>query len=796
MLLIIPAALIAQNNINLKEAEKLEGYFDFYWNEDKGEIYLSVDKLNQEFLYVNSLTAGIGSNDIGLDRGQLGGTQIVYFEKRGPKILLIQPNYDYRAKTDNELERKSVREAFATSVLWGFKIEQEDDGAYLINLTDFLMNDAHGVSDRLRAQGEGNFSIDKSRSALYREGTFNFPKNSEFEAMLTFKGRPTGRYLRSVAPNGESFTVRQHHSFIELPDDGYEPRKHDPRGGFFGISYQDYGTPIDESLVKRFISRHRLQKKNPEAAVSEVVEPIVYYLDNGTPEPVRSALLDGARWWAQAFEDAGFKDAYRVEIMPEDAHPMDVRYNVIQWVHRSTRGWSYGASVTDPRTGEIIKGHVSLGSLRVRQDFLIAEGLLAPYKNGNEEDPRMMEMALARIRQLSAHEVGHTLGLAHNFAASTYGRESVMDYPHPTVRLDENGEIDLSDAYDTGIGEWDKVAIAFGYQDFPEGTDEEAELNKLLEQAHSEGYRYITDQDARPQGGAHPKAHLWDNGADAVAELERVMSIRKKALNDFSEANIRTGRSMSELEDVLVPVYLFHRYQVEAAVKLIGGVDYNYKMRGDNQPGPEILPAKVQATATNSLLKTIKPEHLAMPESVLQTIPPRAAGIGSSRELFRGNTGPTLDPLGIAHTTADFIFGLMLHPQRANRLVEQSSLDDKNYSLDDLLDAIFKATWDEKPGDDYHGAIQVMANYAALNNLIKLSMSDAAHPAVKSNVLKRLKDLKANLMPGTFRDDGVYAEMLLTQFFEHPGDFEGMEVLPAPPGSPIGSDKPEFCSYN
>ncbi len=776
-----------------KELTITEGYFDYYWDEASGKLWLVVDKLNEEFLYVNSLTAGIGSNDIGLDRGQLGGTQIVHFEKRGPKILMVQPNYDYRAETDNALEKKAVKEAFASSVLWGFKVEAEEDGKYLIDMTSFLQRDAHGVADRLRGGREGTYRVDNSRTALYKEGTMNFPKNTEFESMITFTGQATGRYLRSVTPNSSSFTVRQHHSFIELPDDNYTPRAHDPRGGFFGISYQDYGTPIESSLVKRFISRHRLEKVDPTAEMSEVKEPIVYYLDNGTPEPVRSALLDGARWWAQAFEAAGFKDAYRVEVLPEDAHPLDVRYNVIQWIHRSTRGWSYGSSVTDPRTGEIIKGHVSLGSLRVRQDFLIAEGLLAPYKNGDEQDPRMIEMALARIRQLSAHEVGHTLGITHNFAASAYGRESVMDYPHPTVTLNRGGEINLSDAYDTGIGEWDKLAITFGYQDFPDGTDEAAALNELLEQAHEDGLEFVTDQDARPQGGAHPRAHLWDNGSGAISELENVMAIRKIALNNFGEANIRTGRSMSELEDVLVPIYLFHRYQVEAAVKLIGGVDYGYKLRGDNQSTHSMVDAATQKKAIDAMLETLKAENIALPESILETIPPRAAGIGSTRELFRGNTGPTLDPLGLAHTTASFISGLMLNPQRANRMVEHNSRDNSMPGFSDMLDQMLNATIYAKLKNDYNSSVQAMVNYAVLGNMIGLANSSSTNALTKSLTLNKLMEVQIWLEKNTSADK-VLAAQMLKQYMDDPSEFEGMQVLPAPPGSPIGTLELEFCS--
>jgi hypothetical protein len=498
---------IAQTADSIEEALRgktaMPGYFPLYWDDNTGRLWMIVDKWETEFLYVNSLAAGVGSNDIGLDRGQLGDRRIVFFRKIGAKVLLMQPNYGFRADSSDTAERSAVAESFAQSVVWGFKAEKASGNRVLIDITDFALRDAHGVMRRLRLQREGEFFLDASRSAIYLERTNSFPKNTEVEALLTFTtDRPIGNYLRSVAASETEFSVRQHHSFIELPDAGYTPRPFDPRSGYFTVGYMDYAAPIDADIVKRWIPRHRLKKKDPAAAVSEPVEPIVYYVDRGAPEPIRGALLEGARWWNQAFEAIGYRNAYRVELMPEGVDPMDVRYNVIQWVHRSTRGWSYGSSVIDPRTGEIIKGHVTLGSLRVRQDYLIATGLLAPYEEGKPVSPQMREMALARLRQLSAHEVGHTLGLAHNFAASINKNASVMDYPHPYIALGEGDAIDLSNSYATEMGEWDNVTIAYGYQDFAPGTDEAAELQKILNNATARGLLYITDRDARPTGGA------------------------------------------------------------------------------------------------------------------------------------------------------------------------------------------------------------------------------------------------------------------------------------------------------
>ncbi|MEO0627067.1 MAG: zinc-dependent metalloprotease, partial [Bacteroidota bacterium] len=562
-----PLPTIAKYTENMDERP---GFFTTYWDEQGGRILMEISQWEEDFLYVNSLTAGLGSNDIGLDRNQLGDNRVVRFEHSGPRVLLVERNMSYRAVSDNEAERLAVQEAFAESVLYGTKALAATDSTLLIDLTGLLFQDMHGVSQRLKSRGQGIYKVDPKRSAVYLDRTRNFPDNSEFEARLTFAGTPSGSEVRSVSPTPESISLRQHHSFVRLPDDDYQARKFDPRCGYFSFSFSDYAQPIDQPLQQRYITRHRLEKSDPEAERSTAVEPIVYYLDPGTPEPVRTALLEGARWWNEAFEAAGYINAFQVKMLPPDADPMDVRYNLINWVHRSTRGWSYGSSVIDPRTGEIIKGHVLLGSLRVRQDFLLAQGVIEGYASGEQADPRLLEMALARLRQLSAHEVGHTLGLAHNFAASVNGRASVMDYPHPFIQLLSDERIQLEDAYDTGIGAWDKRTILYGYADL-RGQDEDRALSQILNESEAMGLHYLTDQDARSFGSAHPLAHLWDNGESAILELNRLGQLRRTTLNRLGLNNLAPGHPLAELERILAPVYFMHRYQIEAASKFIGG---------------------------------------------------------------------------------------------------------------------------------------------------------------------------------------------------------------------------------
>ena len=793
-LIIAPLASAQSISDRTSGMEKYEGYFNFWWDDDSGKIFLEIDKLDEEFLYVNSLAAGIGSNDIGLDRSQLGNTRVVRFVRVGPKILMIQPNYDFRATSGVELEEKSVDEAFAQSVLFGFDVEAREGERVLVDATDFLMQDSHGVVETLRRNNQGSYSLDKSRSAIYLPGTFNFPKNSEFESTLTFTGTGAGGWLRSVVPSSDAVTVRQHHSFVELPDSGYKPRKFDPRSGFYPISFQDYSAPIGGEFNKRYIVRHRLEKKDRNAEVSEAVHPIIFYLDNGTPEPVRTALLDGGAWWNQAFEAAGYKDAFQIKVLPDDAHPLDIRYNVINWVHRFTRGWSYGSSVVDPRTGEIIKGNVLLGSLRVRQDYLIAEGLLAPYEEGVDPDPQMLKMALDRIRQLSAHEIGHTLGIAHNFAASANDLASVMDYPHPMATLNSDGTFSLENAYDLGIGEWDKRTVIWGYQDFPDGVNEEVALNEIINETIDMGLLYLSDEAARPQGGAHPAAHLGEYGSEVVAQLGHILDIRQAALTRFGERNIKMGRPMSSLEDVLVPIYLYHRYQTEATVKLLGGVDYAYNLRGDGQPGPQIVDAATQRSALDMLLQTLNPQVLALPETLLDLIPPQPARISSSREHFRGYTDPVLDPIAMAEVASDHAASLIFNPQRAARLLNQSARNSENLSFEDVVQTILSHSvlGDRKAG--YYGAIQRSINMSVLRNLISLAAAQNAAPDVKSVSKWILQNLQLDLSEKMNSTDDMiwsahYSEIsnLIDQFIAEPSEFSAPSAPYSPPGAPIGS---------
>jgi hypothetical protein len=767
---------------------KRDGLFPLYWDERTGKLFLEIPVMDQEFIYFTSLPWGVGSNDIGLDRHQLGRERLVTFTRSGPRVLLIEKNTNFRGVTSDANEARGVEESFARSALFGFTVEAQDGARVLVDATEFAVRDAHDATGALRRTQQGTYTLDRSRSAVYLPRTKAFPRNTEIEVTLTLAGTNPGRYVRDVTPNPEAITIRERHSLVALPEPGFKMRAADPRSSFFGISYQDYSQPLGGDFVQRFASRHRIEKRNPGAARSEPVKPIVYYVDNTAPEPIRSALVEGARWWNQAFEAAGYINGFQVQVLPDSIDPLDVRYNVIEYAHRATRGWSYGGAVTDPRTGEMMKGHVILGSLRARQDFLLGEGLEAPYTSGTEKASRVEAMVLSRIRQLSAHEVGHTLGMAHNYIASAEKNSSVMDYPHPMITLNASGDVDITNAYPSNIGEWDKVAVTWGYGEFP--GNEKAQLDSVLVAARSRGLTFLTDQDARPVSSAHPNTHLWDNGTDAVTELNRMMGVRARALSKFGEAVLKRGAPLATMEDVLVPVYLHHRYQLEAAIKVVGGVTYNYNHRGDGLGGPVAVPAARQLVAIDAVTAVLSPANLSLPRALLATLPPRPFLIEPTRELFDRWTGITFDPLAPGATIANVTFSLLLDAERAARMVAQHAVDPSLPGLSDLLKRIESKVFAAPGANAYDATLQQLVQRAYVDQVMQLAES-AEMPLVRAESRYALVSLLTGaLRPGASGRASANAEQLAADIRGWiAGTYKPAErrvKLTVPPGSPIG----------
>ena len=788
----------------------MPGFLPLHWDAKAGRLFLEIPQLNVDMLYFDSLPYGTGSNDLGLDRGQVSPARLVRFERFGPRILLVQPNESFRSSARDPAERLAVRQSFPESIIGSFTVAAEntpgaaDAGAVLVDATDFFLRDAHGVIDALVKQGP--YKLDPARAAIVIDATKVFPTNTEVEAVLTFASEaPTrGSFVRDVTPDAHALTLREHQSFLELPPPGYTPRRYDPRAGYFQFEYRDYAAALGEPLDRRLIVRHRLIKQDPACTRACVaVKPIQYYVDRGAPEPIRGALVEGARWWDQAFQAAGWAPGtFRVEVLPEGADPMDARYNIIQWVHRYTRGWSYGHPVADPRTGEIINGNVTLGSLRGRQDYLIAEALLSPYVTGKkitpENDP-MLAMALARTRQLAAHETGHTLGLAHNFAASAFPHApaesvSVMDYPHPWVTLGKDGVPDLNAAYAVNIGLWDKVAINYGYRQFSDGAEEGAGLDAILSGAAKSGLLYITDEDARPAGGAHPHAHLWDNGTDAADELARILVIRASALARFGENAIPMGAPLAQLQDTLAPLYLMHRYQCEAAIKVIGGLDYRYQVRGDGQMNAAIVSADEQRKALRAVIKTLSADTLTLSEPLLKLLPPRPPGFDRTRESLPSQTGLTFDPIAAAESAADLTLATLFDPARAARLVEYHSRANTP-SLDEVIDAAL-AVRPAQPAAPATGQVSSRqlkeevqsAVYArVVEALLTLAANPEASESVHAIVYRKLEDLRRRGDRNSPLD--AYLMHRIQQFQTDPAKFAAAQPIEAPPGMPIGDDE-------
>jgi len=741
------------------------------------------DGISGRYIYLTQLGTGLGSAPIGLDRAAPAPSRLLVFRRIGKKVAAELENPKFVASRGTPEEQKDVRDAFATSTIWmGDVVKTNPDGSYTVDLASFLARDDVDVPRAVKQGGGGDFKFAPELSAADPNFVKIFPKNAEFAAKLTFLSEEPKDEVTNIAPGNRAFSLTLRHSLIALPAPGYVPR-HDPYGYSIGLQQVDFSAPFGSAIVSDVASRFRLEKTDPTAARSPVKKPIVFYIDPGTPEPIRTALRDGVSWWSRAFDAAGFVDAFRAEILPAGADPLDVRYNMVNWVNRATRGWSYGQPIADPRTGEIIKGSVLLGSLRARQDLIIFQALVGAGLTGTGDPNDPITAMLARIRELGAHEVGHAIGLQHNFAASTQGRYSVMDYPAPRVTL-ENGAPSLKNAYGTGVGAWDMWVIKWLY-----GARTDADAPPMVAQARAQGLRFVADNDARPVSSGHPLGSLWDDGADPIAELRRMIAVRNAALARFGQASIPGGDSLANLRRAFVPIWLLDRYQVEAAAKSIGGVDFPYALNRENMAATP-APGSAQWAALYALLDTLTPAELTVPP---QLLPLLSTGFGGNSdrqadiEIIPTAGGPVFDPLKATEVGAVQTLNALLATDRLNRLEGQHSADQSIPSPAQLFDLVIGRALAHSDGD-----VGRRIATTTILSLARVQHDPALSPTIAFQLAGRLDRLADELQHGHGADQdwarGLAA--LLKDRQELDKAIADPARLPrVPPGMPIGMDE-------
>jgi hypothetical protein len=776
-----------------------DGFIPLYIDGTKGKLYLELPQDSLRVVLVTTQATGLGSNPIGIDRGADGGAQIARFDRSGERVLLTFENWNYRTSaTDNAAHARSVTEAFPPSTIAALPVVASERSRILVDATDFVLTDWLDVSGQLANANQGSYSVSRDRSSVNAALTRAFPRNSEIDAWLTFAsgGRP-GRIVSQIVPDGRAFTLRQHISLLPLPDDGYRPRELDPRVGFFGIEFKDYAQPIQRPLEQRWIVRHRLERVNPADPDSPIKNPLVYYIDPGIPEPVRSATIEGAKWWTQAFDAAGLKGGFRVELLPDGADPMDARYNVVQWENRNERGWSIGGAVADPRTGEVLKAMARLDSHRARTDYNLYAGLM-----GADAAAADTHFVLARVRQVTAHEIGHTLGLAHNYIASTYERASVMDYPPPRVRLTPNGDIGIAEAYGVGPGAYDVWALRWGYGIFPAASERDSR-QALVSEGLKKGFLFLSDADARPEFASDPRTNLWDDAATADEFLRHQMDVRRVAIQRFGERNIRPGEPIALLQERFVPVYFMHRFAINSLSKTIGGMEYSNAVRGDNLQATKPIDGTRQRAALTALVAALSPANLAIPDTVVTLLAPRPFGYSGSVELFGSRTRPAFDELGAARTLAQMIVDAVLQRDRAARLVQQAVHERDALTLADAVDAL-TASW-RTPAASPNGsagvapakaaALQRVAQRAVADRLLALAADSDASPDAKAIADLEIAQLRRVAEAASRTAVGIPAR---AHWAAIAGDFARWQerreapkptpALVAPPGDPFGLD--------
>ncbi len=779
-----------EGSVKVSSLQRIDGYLPMYWDNGRGRILLEIPKLNDDLLYFAGVSKGIGSVALGVDRGASYASTVIHFERVGPRVQVVQSNLKFRALEGNAALKQGLEESFASSVLASLPIESEEGGKLVVDGTAFLLRDTPNIEALLRRQNQGSYKLDLLRSSIYLPRTKGFPRNTEVEVTLTYASDTPGRMLSSVAPDGRAVTMRLHHSFVKPPDAGFNPRAADPRIGSLDLSFKDYSAPYTTQTDTHWVERFRLEKKDPSARLSEPKEPLVYYLDAGIPEPTRSAMRDGILWWNAAFEAAGFKNAIVVKDPTPDMDPMDIRYNFVFWVNRDERGFSVGGSFSDPRTGEILAARARMDSARVRTISNYWKSYMgAGVAKGMTED----QFVLLRQALVTAHEVGHTLGFPHAWNSSMNDRASVMEYPSPRVRLTADNKIDLSDAYQKQIGELDKFMVRYSYTELPQAQEKE-KLNAIVAEMRARHLIFTPATD--------PRWNRYDDLGDAATYLREVMKQRRVLLAGYGLSSLAKGEEISDLRgEGLWMTYLHHRWAIDSGVRYIGGMYHNYVLKGDTLSPTEIVPAAFQREILGLLTSALKPEELAMPESLLAqltTDPTKDSGEYSgfvsttSPEEFHVDTGYAFDHLSAARTLADMVIGQLLQPETANRLISFADRQENALTLPELITQLRSATWDaSRDATPIDRSLRRVTRQVFLDEMMILGANPKASPETRAVVMQQLVQLKEQL--GAMKDADAVTEATLrqserdlTRYLLNPAaNAPKAAALPQPAGAPL-----------
>lgn len=798
-----PASSISQRTAGL---ERHDGYLPFYVDAARGRVLIEIPKLNDDMLYFVQVAKGIGNVELGIDRGGSGASKVIYFERHGNRAAIVERNLRFRATSANAALQEGMEQSFASSVLASLPIEADENGRLLVDASAFILRDAIDLEGLLRRRNQGAFRVDPGRSALYAPRTRGNTDNTEFETTLTYASDNPGPLVNRAAPDGRALTVRVHQSFMRPPT-GYRPRVADPRLGLITLNFRDYSAPYAQGTDVQWIRRFRLEKKDPAAPVSEPKTPLVFYLDAGVPEPIRSAMRDGILWWNQAFETAGFRNAIQVKDPTPDIDPLDPRISFVFWVNRDERGFSVGGSLADPRTGEILSAKARMDSHRIRTistywrsyrvasnatpgadgytgaecaDFLMPlDAMFTQTPIGRSEEA----LVLARQALVTAHEVGHTLGFGHNWAASINNNASVMEYPSPRITVTAAGQVELSDAFQRAIGDYDKLAVRYAYTEFTPDREKNG-LESIVAEMRQRKILFTPSAD--------PRWNRYDDLASPAVYLRETMKQRKVLLERYGPDVLAAGEPYGDLRGMgLWMTYLHHRWAIDTGVRYVGGMFDNLAIKGESIAPTEIVPAPLQREVLAQLMDAIQPANLAIPERLLVSLAPSATGRDS--EEFTMPTGPAFDHLAAARTLGAMVLEQLLEPERSARLIAFADRQPNALTFPQVLRAVLDATWNAPPDTTpLARSLRRVVQREALDAMMILGASPQATPEVRAVTLHTLVSLKASLAARGASDEVSnalvhQAQRDITKYLENPTAYQPKSsALPQPPGAPIG----------